>query len=162
MLKLDDRDLAILRVLSCEGRITKAELASRINLTATPCWQRLKRLEKAGIIESYRALIDLRKITPHVVVFVAVELEHHRSENFQVFERAVEKVDEITACWALGGGYDYLMQMTCSDIEHYQTTIDQLLESRIGLAKYYTYVVTKPVKSPGAPPFAALLAAQDD
>ena len=91
MLKLDDRDIAILRVLSREGRITKAELASRVNLTATPCWERLKRLEKAGIIESYKAMIDLRKITPHVVVFVAVELDQHRSENFQVFERAVER-----------------------------------------------------------------------
>ena len=109
MLKLDDRDLKILSILSTEGRISKAALAERVNLTAAPCWERLKRLEEAGIITGYHADIALRKIAPHVVIFMAAELEGHRSENFRIFERTVERLEEIVACWAVGGGFDYIL-----------------------------------------------------
>lgn len=161
MLKLDDRDIRILSVLSREGRISKAELARRVNLSPTPCWQRLKRLEKAGVIEGYHAEISLRRIAPHVVVFVAAELESHRAESFQAFERAVRRREEIVACWALGGGFDYLLQVVTRDIDSYQRLIDGLLEQKVGLARYYTYVVTKPVKTGAAPPLDILLDAED-
>ena len=157
MLKLDARDIGILRVLSHEGRISKAELARRVNLSPTPCWERLKRLESAGIIAGYRAEIALKEITPHVTVFVTVELEHHRHEHFAAFEYAVNQQDEIVAGWALGGGFDYLMQIVTRDIDAYQRLIDTMLDARIGLARYFTYIVTKPVKGRTAPPFAALL-----
>lgn len=157
MLKLDDRDIRILAVLSREGRISKAELARRVNLSPTPCWQRLKRLEEAGVIEGYHAEISLRRIAPHVVVFVAAELESHRAESFQAFERAVQRREEVVACWALGGGFDYLLQVVTRDIDSYQRMIDGLLEQKVGLARYYTYVVTKPVKAGGALPLETLL-----
>ena len=70
-MQLDQRDLEILRILSKEGRITKAALAERIGLSPTPCWDRLKKLEKAGLIEGYRAQINLKKLASHVTVFVA-------------------------------------------------------------------------------------------
>lgn len=157
MTRLDNRDLEILRILSREGRITKAELASRINLSPTPCWERLKRLEKAGIIEGYGARISLKALGPHVMVFVSAELESHRAEDFRRFETAVEDYAEVTACWALGGGFDYLLQVVTRDIDSYQRLIDRMLEAEIGLARYYSYVVTKPVKSSGTPPFELLL-----
>lgn len=156
-LKLDDRDVAILKVLSREGRISKAELAARINLSPSACWERLKRLEAARVITAYRAEIALARLAPHIVVFVAVELERHRAENFQTFERTVADYPEVVACWALGGGFDYLMQVVTVDIDSYQELIDDLLERKIGLARYYTYIVTKPVKGDGAPPFDQLL-----
>lgn len=158
MLKLDDRDLQILKVLSREGRIAKAELAKRINLSPTPCWERLKRLEEAGVIEGYRAEVSLREIAQHVTVFVAAELGSHRAEDFQAFERAVARHDEIVACWALGGGYDYLMQVVTRDIDSYQRLIDGILAERVGLVRYYTYIVTKAVKTGGLPPLDDLLA----
>jgi hypothetical protein len=76
MIRLDDRDIAILKVLAREGRLSKADLARRINLSPTPCWERLKRLEKAGIIEGYNARIALKKTAPHVTVFVTLELDN--------------------------------------------------------------------------------------
>ncbi|PWE31207.1 AsnC family transcriptional regulator [Maritimibacter sp. 55A14] len=152
-MKLDARDIEILRVLSAEGRITKAELARRINLSPTPCWERLKRLEEAGVIAGYHAEISPRALGPHVTIFVAVELEGHKAEAFQAFERGVMAYEEVTGCWALGGGFDYLMQVVTTDIDTYQRLIDTMLEARIGLARYYTYIVTKPVKSSaGIPP----------
>ncbi len=156
-LGLDDRDIAILSVLTREGRISKADLAKRVNLTATPCWQRLKRLEDVGLITGYRAEIALSRIAPHVTVFVTVELESHRPENFQRFERAIDRLNEVVNCWSLGGGYDYLMQVVVRDVAAYQVLIDGLLESRAGVKRYFSYVVTKNVKTGCVPPLASLL-----
>lgn len=157
MLKLDDRDLKILSILQKEGRISKAALAERVNLTAAPCWERLKRLEKAGIITGYHADVALARIAPHVVVFMAAELEGHRAENFQLFERWVARVDEVVGCWAVGGGFDYILQIVARDIDAYQRLVDALLESHVGLVRYFTYIVTKPVKQPRGMPIAQLL-----
>lgn len=158
-MKLDDRDIAILRVLATDGRITKAALADRVGLSPTPVWDRLKKLEEAGVIECYRAEISLKKLGPHVSVFVAVELSDHTAASFRTFEEAVKRYDEVTACWALGGGFDYLMQVVARDIDAYQRLIDAMLDARIGLARYFTYVVTKPVKGPALPPLEVLLGA---
>jgi Lrp/AsnC family transcriptional regulator of ectoine degradation len=156
-MRLDPRDIEILTLLSREGRITKAELAQRVGLSPTPAWNRLRKLEEAGLIEGYGARLNLRKIAPHVTVFVAAELADHTAASFRTFEAAMARHDEITACWALGGGFDYLLQVVTRDIESYQQLIDALLDARIGLARYFTYVVTKPVKGGGVPPFALLL-----
>ncbi|BBU57655.1 transcriptional regulator [Mameliella alba] len=157
MTRLDARDLKILSVLAKEGRITKAALADKVGLSATPCWERLKRLEQAGLITGYRAEIDLKRIAPHVTVFVAAELADHTAASMQGFERAMQGYDEVVNCWALGGGFDYLLQIVARDIDAYQRLIDAMLEARIGLARYFTYIVTKPVKSSAMPPLDALL-----
>lgn len=146
-MRLDARDIEILRVLSREGRITKAGLAERVGLSASPCWERLRRLEQAGIIEGYAARVSLKKLAPHVTVFVAAELGDHTAAAFRRFEDAVQHHDEIVACWALGGGFDYLLQIVTRDIDSYQRLIDAMLDARVGLAKYFTYIVTKSVKS---------------
>ncbi|WP_158971663.1 Lrp/AsnC family transcriptional regulator [Chachezhania sediminis] len=156
-MSLDDRDLAILRIIAREGRITKAALADRIGLSPTPAWDRLRKLEKAGLIEGYGARINLRKLGPHVTVFVTAELSDHTAARQQGFEAAMQGYDEVVACWALGGGFDYLIQIVAPDIEAYQTLIDRMLADGIGLARYFTYVVTKPVKGNVVPPFDLLL-----
>ncbi len=145
-MKLDARDIAILRVLSTEGRIAKTALAERVGLSPTPCWDRMRRLEQAGLIEGYRAEIALKKLGPHVTVFVAAELADHTAARFRSFEDAMQRYDEVVACWALGGGFDYLLQIVTRDIDAYQRFIDTMLDARIGLARYFTYIVTKPVK----------------
>jgi len=157
MIRLDARDLEILSVLALEGRITNASLAARVGLSASPCWERVRRLEQAGVIEGVYARISLKKLGAHVIVFVTVELTDHTAAAFRRFEDAVQRIPEVTGCWALGGGFDYLLQVVARDIDAYQHLIDRMLETRIGLAKYFTYVVTKPVKHSPLPPFAALL-----
>tara|TARA_R110002049_G_scaffold44333_6_gene130172 strand:- start:30299 stop:30796 length:498 start_codon:yes stop_codon:yes gene_type:complete len=155
-LKLDKRDVALLSILSREGRIAKAALAAQVNLSATACGDRLARLESAGIISGYRADVALRHLASHVTVFVQVELGSHRAEAFQRFESVIAQHDEIVNCWALGGGFDYLMQVISCDIDSYQRLMDALLEQQAGVARYFTYIVTKSVKS-APPPFDVLL-----
>lgn len=157
MHKLDKIDLKILKILQLEGRITKAALAERVGLSPSPCWDRLKKLERAGLISGYHAEINLKRLTSNVTIFVAAELSDHTAASFRVFEIAVQKYDEIIACWALGGGFDYLLQIVTIDIDAYQKLIDEMLDARIGLSRYYTYVVTKPVKANQALPLELLL-----
>ena len=159
MLKLDAHDIAILSVLAREGRLPKTALAQRVGLSATPCSDRLRRLEDHGVIEGYRAEVSLRRVAPHVTVFVTAELASHRAEAFAAFERAVAAEPEITAAWAVGGGFDYLLQIVTRDVESYQRLMDGLLERRVGLARYFTYIVTKAVKS-APPPLGDLLGAR--
>ena len=150
--RLDPIDLKILATLQTEGRITKLALAERINLSPTPCWTRLKRLEKAGFIKAYRAEIDLAKLGRSTTVLVEITLKQHRLENFEAFERAVRQVPEIVDCYATGGGIDYLLKVVARDIDAYQRLIDELLSAGIGVDRYFTYVVTRTVKTSAQPP----------
>jgi len=155
-MRLDDRDLKILSVLQTEGRITKTDLAARVNLSPTPCWQRLKRLEDAGVIEGYGARVSLAALGPLSVIFMEAEINSHTVEDFGRFESALQDIPEIVECWAVGGGIDYVMKFICKDVGAYQRLVDEILQADIGLKRYYTYVVTKPVKSTPGVPFAAL------
>jgi Lrp/AsnC family transcriptional regulator of ectoine degradation len=149
---LDAIDLKILAVLQKQGRITKVALAEQVSLSPTPCWERLKRLEKAGIIRGYRAEVDLAKLGATTTVLVEVALKKHRIEDFQVFERAMQRTDEVVECLATGGGIDYLLKIVAKDIDAYQRLMDELLTAEIGIDRYFTYVVTRSVKAlPQAP-----------
>lgn len=153
---LDERDLKILSTLSSEGRISKAALAERIGLSATPCWERLRKLELAGFIHSYGARVNLNRLGPTVCIFTMIELDSHTAGAFQIFESAMAQRDAVLGCWALGGGYDYLLQVVTRDLDTYQTLIDEILAADIGLSRYFTYVVTKNVKSPDTLPMNLL------
>jgi len=153
-MRLDDRDLKILSVLQSEGRITKTELAARVNLSPTPCWERLKKLEDAGVITGYSAQVSLTMLGPLSIIFMEAEISSHRAEDFVRFESAVETIPEIVECWAVGGGIDYMLKFTCNNVDAYQKRVDEMLQSDIGLNRYFTYVVTKPVKCLPTPPLA--------
>jgi len=150
-LKLDARDIKILSILQVEGRIPKAALAERVNLSATPCWERLRRLEDAGIIESYGANISLKALGPVTIVFVQIEIDSHRQEDFTRFERAIRLIPEVVECWAVGGGIDYFLKVIVRHLADYQDLIDRMLASEIGIKRYYSYVVTMPVKNEPLP-----------
>jgi Lrp/AsnC family transcriptional regulator, regulator of ectoine-degradation genes len=152
-LRLDERDLRILAILQREGRITKAELAKRVNLSATPCWARLQRLEEAGIIERYGARIDFKYLAPFTYVFMTIELASHRSEDFARFEAIIDEIPEIFECFAVGGGIDYIIKVMARDIDSYQALVDGILSSDAGVQRYWTYFVTKPVKEEPPPPY---------
>ena len=157
-MKLDPIDLRILEAIQRDGRITKLALAERVGLSPTPCWTRLRKLERAGLIAGYQARIAVRSIAPIAVVMMEVTLGAHRQTDFDRFERAIRDVPEIVACWALGGGVDYLLKIMTRDIDAYQRLVDSLLEQEIGIARYFTYIVTRAVKEETELPLRQLLA----
>jgi Lrp/AsnC family transcriptional regulator of ectoine degradation len=156
LVKLDPFDLRILAEVQRDGRITKLALAERVGLSPTPCWTRLDRLERAGIITGYHARIALRRVAPFAQVFVEVTLGAHRQADFDRFEQAVHEIVEVVACWAVGGGIDYILKVITRDIDSYQRLIDELLQRDIGIDRYFTYVVTRTVKDEAVMPLAAL------
>ncbi|HXH04235.1 MAG TPA: Lrp/AsnC family transcriptional regulator [Candidatus Competibacteraceae bacterium] len=161
-MKLDGYDLRILEALQRDGRMTKVKLAEQVHLSPTPCWERLKRLEDSGVIAGYHARIDLRRLATVTEVLVEVTLDRHRHHDFQRFESAVRDIAEIVECHAVGGGVDYLMKVVVPSVDAFQRLMDRLLTSDLGIGRYFSYVVTKPVKSAGELPLRRLLEAQGE
>jgi DNA-binding Lrp family transcriptional regulator len=141
--KLDRIDLNILVQLQKDGRMTNANLAVAVGLSASPCLQRVKRLETAGYITGYGAQINLTKLTESITVFTQVTLVDHRKEDFVKFEAILRNVEELMECHLVSGGYDYLLRFVSRSINHYQERMENLLERNIGIEKYFSYVVLK-------------------
>ena len=157
--KLDPIDLKILDAIQRDGRITKLALAEQVGLSPTPCWMRLRKLEKAGIVSGYHARIAMRVVTPVATVLMEVTLASHRQADFDRFERVIRDIPEIVACWSVGGGVDYVVKVMARDIDAYQRLVDGLLEREIGIDRYFTYIITKTVKEELFLPIADLLPA---
>ncbi|MEI9413358.1 Lrp/AsnC family transcriptional regulator [Mesorhizobium sp. B2-5-13] len=157
--KLDAIDLKILDAIQRDGRITKLALAEQVGLSPTPCWMRLRKLEKAGIVSGYHARIAMRVVAPVATVLMEVTLASHRQADFDRFERVIRDIPEIVACWSVGGGVDYVLKVMARDIDAYQRLVDGLLDREIGIDRYFTYIVIKTVKDDVALPIADLLPA---
>ncbi len=157
-MKLDAIDLRILDAIQRDGRITKLALAEKAGLSPTPCWMRLRKLEKAGIISGYHAHVALRRVAPVASVMVELTLANHRQTDFDRFERAVRDIPEIVCCWSVGGGVDYILKIVAANIDAYQRLIDTLLDRELGIARYFTYIVTKTVKEEAVLPVSLLMA----
>jgi Lrp/AsnC family transcriptional regulator, regulator of ectoine-degradation genes len=149
MMKLDRIDHRIIAALQRDGRMTKLRLAQEAGLSPAACWDRLRRLEEAGVIKGYRAIIDLGR-DARTTVIVEVTLKSHQRHDFEAFEAAVMAESDIVSCDATGGGVDYMLRVACDDIDAYQRLIDRLLSARIGIDRYFSYVVTKSIKAVGS------------
>ena len=146
MYKLDERDIQILSILQKEGRITKTNLADRLNLSLTPSWDRLQRLEEEGIIESYGARLSSPFLKIFHLVITEVELESHKEGEFARFEDAIMGFDEVLSCWSVGGGLDYILKVLVKEVSDYQDFLKRVLKADIGLRRYFSYAVLDRIK----------------
>ena len=146
MYKLDERDIQILSILQSEGRITKTALADKLNLSLTPSWDRLQRLEEAGIIDSYGAKLSSSFLSNFHLVITEVELESHKQGQFARFEEAIMGFDEVLSCWSVGGGLDYILKVLVRDVVDYQDFLKRVLKADIGLSRYFSYAVLNKIK----------------
>ena len=146
MYKLDERDIQILSILQEEGRITKTALADRLNLSLTPSWDRLQRLEEEGIIESYGAKLSSPFLKNFHLVITEIELESHKEGQFARFEDAIMDFDEVLSCWSVGGSLDYILKILVKDVSDYQDFLKRVLNANIGLRRYFSYAVLDRIK----------------
>jgi Lrp/AsnC family transcriptional regulator of ectoine degradation len=146
MYRLDERDIKILSILQKEGRITKTSLAERLNLSLTPSWDRLQRLEEAGVIESFGAKLSSKFLNNFHLVITEVELESHKEGEFARFENAIMEFDEVLSCWSVGGGLDYILKILVRDVADYQAFLRRVLNADIGLRRYFSYAVIDRIK----------------
>ena len=158
--KLDRIDVAILATLQTSGRMTNVTLADAVGLSASPCLQRVKRLEDAGLIAGYGTEIDLAKVVETITVFTEVTLRDHRREDFIKFEAGIRQFEEVLECHMVSGGYDYLLKVVARSVAHYQSIIEQVLDRNIGIEKYFSYIVIKSPLVRRAAPLKRLLDAE--
>lgn len=144
---LDSTDRSILRQLQEDGKMTIKELAAQLNLTPTPVFERVKRLEKNGYISGYRAEINRKKINLNLLVFCNVELEKHREEYLKKFEEDVQLLPEVVECFHIAGHYDYLLKVIVRDMEQYQSFVTRKLATLENIGKVQSSFVMTEVKS---------------
>lgn len=143
---LDNIDKKILRHLQKDGRISNVDLAKAINLSPTPCLERVKRLERSGYIKGYKAELDPAKLNQSLVLFVQVKLEHTTSDVFDELKNWVSRTPEVIECHMVAGGFDYLLKVRISDMNAYRHLLGEELTSLRGVTATSTYVVMEPVK----------------
>lgn len=154
---LDAIDIRILSAVQEHGKLSKTKLAEIVNLSPTPCWARLNRLEAAGFIRGYHAEIALDRIGDFTRVIVTLSLTNHRKRDFDRFESHIHVLNEVVECVATGGGMDYVMKVVSPGLAAFQDLMEGLLSAELGIDRYMTYFVTRDIKS-AAPNLVALTA----
>ena len=125
--ELDRLDREILRLISVDASMSLADIATKVGLTATPCWKRIRRMEQEGIIQRRIAVIDADKVGLPVSVFVEVETADHSSEWLARFAKVIEDTPEIVDAWRMSGDVDYLMHVVVPDIAAYDEFYRRLI-----------------------------------
>lgn len=120
MIEFDRIDRQILALLQIDGRMSNADLAERVHLSPSACLRRVKRLEEAGLIDGYRALLDQRAIGKPTNVFVEISLKSQSEKMFDAFERAVAECPDIMECYLMAGNADYLVRVIAVDVVDYE------------------------------------------
>ncbi|HTN66369.1 MAG TPA: Lrp/AsnC family transcriptional regulator [Burkholderiaceae bacterium] len=143
---LDEVDLAILRDLQDDGRLSNAKLAERLSLSETPSWRRLKRLEEEGYIEGYQANLNRRKLGFGVLAFVQLNFFSHNAKDFAEFTQTIQACPEVLACHQMTGQTDYLLQVVFEDLDAYRLFIDRVLRNLSGVSTINTSLSLREIK----------------
>lgn len=144
---LDRIDKRILVELQKNGRISNVELAKIVGLSPTPCLERVKRLEKQGVIEGYKAVLNAEAVGASLLVFVEITLEKTAQDVFSEFSKAVTYFDEILECHLVSGAFDYLLKTRVKNMASYRKLLGDTLLKLPSVSASRTYVVMEEVKT---------------
>ena len=143
---IDETDISILRLLQENSDITTKELADKVNLSSTPVYERVKKLEQDGYIKKYVALLDREKLGKGLIVFCNVSLRKHTREIGQQFVRDIAMLDEVTECYNISGDYDFLLKVLVNDMKHYQDFVLNRLGSVKNIGSAHSIFVMGEIK----------------
>ena len=136
---IDATDKQLLRLLQTQARMSITELAEQVNLSATPCARRIKRLEEAGIITGYHTQTDAQKLGYPLAVFIAISMDRHTADRFEHFEEKIQSFDEVVNCSIVTGRTeDYLIKVRVRDMAHYEEFLLHRLNRIEGVAQVHT------------------------
>ena len=153
---LDKFDLAILNELQQDGRLTNAELASRVGLSAAPCWRRVRALETSGFIRGYRAEIDRHKIGLDVLAFVRLDAAQNSGELLHKLEEAIRRLPEVTSCHYISGTGTFELQVVSRDLNSFSQFARDVLINLPNVKDLHTSFSLGEVKAAGALPLGHL------
>jgi DNA-binding Lrp family transcriptional regulator len=146
-LKIDATDRRLLAALQRDARLSSAELAELVSLSASPCWRRVKRLEEAGVVRGYHASIDARMLGYGVSAFVQVALEHKDTAHMQAFEASMASFEQVIACHCICGVFDYQLTVLATDLAAFSEFARQHINGFPGVKDVCTAFVVKEVKA---------------
>jgi Lrp/AsnC family transcriptional regulator len=124
---MDKTDRKIIRLLQEQPEMTLRDLADAAGLSHSPCWRRIQKLQKAGILSERRYLVDAQAAGYEILVFCLVRMAHHKREYLSAFEDAVAAVPEILQCYSLSGEHDYILQVIAHNVKDYEATVKNAL-----------------------------------
>lgn len=149
---LEEKDREILRVLQKDGKISLQALAQQVNLSTSPCWRRIKRLEESGLIEGYAALLNPRLLGLHAQAYMHVSLMDHAEATIEAFDRFVQTEGQITECCSITGSNDYMLKVVAEGPEALEEFIMKRV-LRLGIVRSsHTNFVLRRTKSSSALP----------
>lgn len=143
---MDSVDQSILRELQEHGRLPIVELASRVNLTKTPCTQRVRRLEQAGIIRGYRADLDPNQLDAGCVMIVMVVQDKTSDDALERFNEAVRRIPEVQGCYMIAGNFDYLLKIRTRDVDKYRAVLGHQISQLPNVHQTHSFIVMELVK----------------
>ncbi len=144
---MDSIDNKLILLLQQDSRLPNAQLAERLNISASACWRRVKALEDAGVIERYSAIVNPVAMGLGFEAIVHVHLTRHDTEALARFIAAVQRRDEVTECYATTGQADYHLRVLCRDIDAYNAFLEQFLFLHPAVNSAQTNVVLRRIKS---------------
>lgn len=143
---MDAIDRSILLLLQKDGKITIKEIAERLNLTTTPIFERVKKLERDGYIKSYKAILDRKKVGFQLMAFCNITLNQHQKDFIKKFEKDIQRFPEVVECYHVAGMFDYLIKIYAEDMERYQDFLSNKLASLENISKVQSSFVMTEVK----------------
>ena len=144
--QLSTIDKKILRELQQDGRITFSELARRVGLSTSPCLERVRRMERDGVINGYTTLLNPGFLDADLIVFVQIRLTRTSQDIFERFKKAAVKLDEVQECYLISGNFDYLIKARVSDMDSYRKFLGTTLLTLPDVQESTSYVVMELVK----------------
>lgn len=142
----DTTEMKILRLLQDDARITNQELADKAGMSASPCWRKVRKLEDDDVIQGYRAVLNRKKIGLSVMVFIRVTIDSHSEAEARKFEEEVTALEDVVACYSIGGDADFLLQVVASDLDSYADFAMSVVRRLPGIKEMQSMFVLKEIK----------------
>jgi Lrp/AsnC family leucine-responsive transcriptional regulator len=143
---LSSTDMKILEILQDDARVTNQVLAEKINISTSPCWRKVRKLEEDKVIQGYRAVLDRKKIGLGVMVFIRVVIDSHSEAEARKFEEEVTALEDVVACYSIGGDADFLLQVVASDLDSYADFAMSVVRRLPGIKEMQSMFVLKEIK----------------
>lgn len=143
---LSPTDARILAALQQDGRITNQTLAEKLNMSASPCWRRVRHLEEHRFIQGYRAVLDRRRIGLGVMVFIRINIDSHSEAEARKFEEEVLQLEDVVACYSIGGDADFLLQVVAPDLDSFADFAMSVVRRLPGIKEMQSMFVLKEIK----------------
>jgi Lrp/AsnC family transcriptional regulator len=147
MSEIGTTDVQILDALQRDGSLTTQEIADRINISQSPCWRRINRLEEQGLIRQRVVLLDREKLGMEVVVFATINLTTQGRDNLEVFEQEVEVLPEVMECYTMAGAWDYMLKIVARDIRHYEKFVREKLTKLTNIGEVHSHIAVTEIKN---------------